>query len=619
MDKKRVGAIVGVVGVAGVIAATQFMQIDASNADYVTKNLEAQYKESLKGMDQTNASTASQTETGKTPSSDKVFDPVQKVEYRISAPQKTAEKKAEDSETSAQQSLPEADKQDVAEEKSSAKEASDRLSFLTVTPAATDQAVFPQESAKKEDSEEAHIPTEKEIAATIPKEENKQDPKFSSETSHPYVGVVVTDVLNVRQNPTLDADVVTVMLRAEVVRGTADGDWVAVEDSGNLVGYVNRHFVQAVTEEQAKAQEQANRVAAEKKAAEEQAAKKKAEEKAAADKKAEEARVAAEKKATAERVEAEKKAEAARLAAEKKEQQKAAEAKKNNAVSGYINYDSVNVRQNPNMNAPVVGTMNANDEIKGTREGDWVRFNFHGETAYVYAGLVGNTKIEISDSNTPKTAEKKRREEEAKKPKARVGYVKTPANVRKGPGTNYGILTTFGVNKYVEGQESNGWVKFDYNGQTAYISAALLANQKQEVETPAPNNTQESAPQGSAASVVEFVRSQVGKAYVFGSVGPNAYDCSSLVMAAYKRIGISLPHYSVDQYGYGYAVSMNNLQPGDLLFYTTNGTGNISHVGVYIGDGMMVHASSPSVGVIMTNIYQNWYQSRFIGARRLIN
>lgn len=577
MDKKRVGAIVGVVGVAGVIAATQFMQIDASNADYVTKNLEAQYKESLKGMDQTNASTASQTETGKTPSSDKVFDPVQKVEYRISAPQKTAEKKAEDSETSAQQSLPEADKQDVAEEKSSAKEASDRLSFLTVTPAATDQAVFPQESAKKEDSEEAHIPTEKEIAATIPKEENKQDPKFSSETSHPYVGVVVTDVLNVRQNPTLDADVVTVMLRAEVVRGTADGDWVAVEDSGNLVGYVNRHFVQAVTEEQAKAQEQANRVAAE------------------------------------------KKAEAARLAAEKKEQQKAAEAKKNNAVSGYINYDSVNVRQNPNMDAPVVGTMNANDEIKGTREGDWVRFNFHGETAYVYAGLVGNTKIEISDSNTPKTAEKKRREEEAKKPKARVGYVKTPANVRKGPGTNYGILTTFGVNKYVEGQESNGWVKFDYNGQTAYISAALLANQKQEVETPAPNNTQESAPQGSAASVVEFVRSQVGKAYVFGSVGPNAYDCSSLVMAAYKRIGISLPHYSVSQYGYGYAVSMNNLQPGDLLFYTTNGTGNISHVGVYIGDGMMVHASSPSVGVIMTNIYQNWYQSRFIGARRLIN
>ena len=150
MDKKRVGAIVGVVGVAGVIAATQFMQIDASNADYVTKNLEAQYKESLKGMDQTNASTASQTETGKTPSSDKVFDPVQKVEYRISAPQKTAEKKAEDSETSAQQSLPEADKQDVAEEESSAKEASDRLSFLTVTPAATDQAVFPQESAKKE-------------------------------------------------------------------------------------------------------------------------------------------------------------------------------------------------------------------------------------------------------------------------------------------------------------------------------------------------------------------------------------------------------------------------------------------------------------------------------------
>lgn len=582
MDKKRVGTIVGVAGVAGVIAASQFINIDASNADYVTKNLEAQYKESLKVMEKANLPKEDKKTEQKANAAQKVYDPVQKVEYRISNPNQVAQS-ADEEDVQKSERLPE--KKDRQPEN---KEISNRLSFIEVKPSS--------ESQKEEDKENkgTGVPTEKEIAENIPKDQNEQMPTFSRETSKPFVGVVVTDVLNVRQKPTLDADVVTVALRNEVVRGSIDGDWIAVESSGALVGYVNRHFVQPVTEEEAEAQEEENRIAEEKKAEEERIAAEKA-------KKEAEDQAAAEKEAQNKREEQEKEQDA------------------NSSVSGYVNCDVINVRQKPDLKSAVIGTLYANAAIEGTREGDWIRFDFHGSTGYVYAGLIGSTKIEVSPDNTPKSAEKARQEEEAKKPKARAGYVNVVSNVRRGPGTNYEIITTFGVNRYVEGVESDGWVKFDYDGQEAYISAVLLSDEKIAVQEPSQPSGSQEAPSGSYSSIAEFARAQVGKPYVYACSGPDAFDCSGLVLRAYSNIGISLPHSAERQSGYGYAVSMDNLQPGDMLFYTTDGSGTVSHVGIYVGDGMMVHASAPGIGVIMTNIYDNWYQSRFMGARRLVN
>lgn len=582
MDKKRVGAIVGVAGVAGVIAASQFINIDASNADYVTKNLEAQYKESLKVMEKANLPKEDNKTEQKGNAAQKVYDPVQKVEYRISNPNQVAQS-ADEEDVQKSERLPE--KKDRQPEN---KEISNRLSFIEVKPSS--------ESQKEGDKENkgTGVPTEKEIAENIPKDQNDQMPTFSRETSKPFVGVVVTDVLNVRQKPTLDADVVTVALRNEVVRGSIDGDWIAVESSGALVGYVNRHFVQPVTEEEAEAQEEENRIAEEKKAEEERIAAEKA------------------KKEAEDQAAAEKEAQDKREAEEKEQDAKA-------SVSGYVNCDVINVRQKADLKSAVIGTLYANSAIEGTREGDWIRFDFHGSTGYVYAGLIGSSKIDVSPENTPKSAEKARQEEEAKKPKARAGYVNVVSNVRRGPGTNYEIITTFGVNRYVEGVESDGWVKFDYDGQEAYISSVLLSDEKIAVQEPSQPSGSQDAPSGSYSSIAEFARAQVGKPYVFACSGPDAFDCSGLVMRAYSNIGIYLPHSAESQSGYGYAVSMDNLQPGDMLFYTTDGSGTVSHVGIYVGDGMMVHASAPGIGVIMTNIYDNWYQSRFMGARRLVN
>ncbi|MFC5728377.1 MULTISPECIES: C40 family peptidase [Nocardioides] len=98
---------------------------------------------------------------------------------------------------------------------------------------------------------------------------------------------------------------------------------------------------------------------------------------------------------------------------------------------------------------------------------------------------------------------------------------------------------------------------------------------------------------GRAAVAVRYALAQVGDSYVYGAAGPNAFDCSGLTMMAWGQAGVGLPHSSSAQYGSGARVSQSELQPGDLVFYYSP----ISHVGIYIGNGMIVHAANPGSGV----------------------
>jgi peptidoglycan DL-endopeptidase CwlO len=98
---------------------------------------------------------------------------------------------------------------------------------------------------------------------------------------------------------------------------------------------------------------------------------------------------------------------------------------------------------------------------------------------------------------------------------------------------------------------------------------------------------------GRAGAAVSYAMSQVGDAYVYGASGPSAYDCSGLTMMAWAQAGVSLPHSSGGQMGSGAPVSQSQLQPGDLVFYYSP----VSHVGMYIGNGMIVHAANPGSGV----------------------
>jgi peptidoglycan DL-endopeptidase CwlO len=103
---------------------------------------------------------------------------------------------------------------------------------------------------------------------------------------------------------------------------------------------------------------------------------------------------------------------------------------------------------------------------------------------------------------------------------------------------------------------------------------------------------------GRAAAAVHYALAQVGKAYVYGAAGPNAFDCSGLTMMAWAQAGVGLPHSSSAQQGSGTPVSESQLQPGDLVFYYSP----VSHVGMYIGNGQIVNAENPSVGVKITGV-----------------
>jgi peptidoglycan DL-endopeptidase CwlO len=127
----------------------------------------------------------------------------------------------------------------------------------------------------------------------------------------------------------------------------------------------------------------------------------------------------------------------------------------------------------------------------------------------------------------------------------------------------------------------------------------LQAEQREEMLSRGTVRTPTDVPvSGRAAAAVQYALAQVHDAYVYGAAGPDAFDCSGLTMMAWAQAGVALPHSSSAQYGSGPHVAFSDLQPGDLVFYYSP----ISHVAIYIGNGMIVHAANPSTGVVVSSV-----------------
>ena len=105
-----------------------------------------------------------------------------------------------------------------------------------------------------------------------------------------------------------------------------------------------------------------------------------------------------------------------------------------------------------------------------------------------------------------------------------------------------------------------------------------------------------------------------GTRYVRGGAGRTGFDCSGFTQSLYAKMGISLPHRACEQYKMGKPVGITELQVGDLVFFNTTGT--VSHVGMYIGDGKFVHASSRGGFVRTDTLTAGYYRDRFVGGRR---
>ncbi len=182
-------------------------------------------------------------------------------------------------------------------------------------------------------------------------------------------------------------------------------------------------------------------------------------------------------------------------------------------------------------------------------------------------------------------------------------------NVRSSWSADSKILGTvrYGADLSVTGLCENGWVRILYKGETAYVSGDYVTDY-QEVD----HNATEGA-----VEIANFAMTFVGYSYVYGGASPSSgFDCSGLVYYCYGQFGYKLNRVADDQMDNGTAVSYDNLQVGDLVFFGSGSYAN--HVGIYIGSGNFVHAANPSSGVRVSSLNETYYATRYIGARRII-
>ena len=197
--------------------------------------------------------------------------------------------------------------------------------------------------------------------------------------------------------------------------------------------------------------------------------------------------------------------------------------------------------------------------------------------------------------------------EESSEESLHVRITTSVLNVRSGPGTGYSKVGRLTAGKVVEVLETQGsWYKID----SGYISSEYtMVVDKAEAQAA-----------GLGAEIAEYALSFLGVPYVYGGSTPKGFDCSGLTYYVYKQFGYTINRTASAQLDNGTPVSMSELQPGDLVMFKKAGTGSkrASHVGIYIGNGQFVHASSPKVDTIVSHLSDSYYTTGFVGARRML-
>lgn len=308
----------------------------------------------------------------------------------------------------------------------------------------------------------------------------------------------------------------------------------------------------------------------------------------------------------------------------------------------YVKVDALNVRDKAGKDGKIVSGLEKGDYLEGNVTNGWLEFDLNGKKAYVDASCLSDEKVEkpVKKAEPVKKEETKQVETKAEQ-KAPVeekkddsfaftGWVNCDSlNIRKSPNTNSSILGGYKKGDKLSGTVKDGWLKTDkgYVIYSALVDYEVEPNpapapvEVKKAETPVAEPAKAQAPAkaqtASGASVASIAQQFAGYPYVWGSSNPSVgFDCSGLVYYAYQQAGVTLSRTSSQQFSNGYAVDLNNLQPGDLIFFSYNGA--IDHVGMITSsDGTFIHAANPGTGVIYSNIFSPYYQSSFAGARRI--
>lgn len=185
-------------------------------------------------------------------------------------------------------------------------------------------------------------------------------------------------------------------------------------------------------------------------------------------------------------------------------------------------------------------------------------------------------------------------------------------NMRAAAGTSYDTVASIpgGTVLELEGVD-NGWYKVTYSGKTGYVSSDYITI------TTEPDAT-ETASSDLGAQIVAYAEEYLGTPYVLGGNGPNQFDCSGFTKYVYSHFGYTLNRTATDQLQNGISVSKDELQPGDLVFFKYRTSKPVSHVGIYIGNGEFIHASTNRYVVQIDQMESGHYANVYVYARRII-
>ena len=195
-------------------------------------------------------------------------------------------------------------------------------------------------------------------------------------------------------------------------------------------------------------------------------------------------------------------------------------------------------------------------------------------------------------------------------------------NVRSGPGTSYDKVATLSDNAVVTivGID-NGWYKIKTSsGTVGYVSSEYMVTCKDSAGSRGDGTTAVAATSNSSMGqqVVAYAKQFMGVPYVYGGNGPNSFDCSGFTSYIYRHFGYTLNRTASTQLSNGTAVSKSELQPGDLVFFRYNTSYPASHVGIYIGNGQFIHASTNKYQVQIDQLNTGHYANVYIAARRIL-
>ena len=262
--------------------------------------------------------------------------------------------------------------------------------------------------------------------------------------------------------------------------------------------------------------------------------------------------------------------------------------------AGTVTADALRLRSTPATEGEILATVSSGTSVVVLDEAEdgWYKVNYNSVEGYMSGEYL----------------------DVATKAETDLGYGKVDAdgstlNMRAGASTSFDSLCSIpsGTVLELEGVYE-GWYKVTYAGNTGYVSSDYITI------TTEPTTASSSA---LGEQIVALAKQYLGTPYVLGGNGPSSFDCSGFTKYIYAQFGYTLNRTATDQLQNGVSVSRSELQPGDLVFFKYNTSKPVSHVGIYIGGGEFIHASTNRYMVQIDQMNSGHYANVYVGARRI--